>query len=177
MQQVLQSLEAKKQRKVYSEVLSPRIVSSPRPPLSPRKPPLSPRLNLPNSPRTPQPCSPYKPRLQQGYISPTMATSLEPSPTSSSSSSINDNINELIANSKSAIADVEVKFSGPNVLLKTVSPRIPGQAVKIVSALEGLALEILHVSISIVDHETMLNSFTIKVKDVTSPRFSFLAPI
>ncbi|CAK7324105.1 unnamed protein product [Dovyalis caffra] len=164
LQQVLQSLEAKKQRKVYSEVLSPRIVSSPRPsPLSPRKPPLSPILNLPISPRTPQPCSPYKPRLQQGYLSPTMANSLEPSPTSSSSSSINDNVNELVANSKSAIADVEVKFSGPNVLLKTVSPRIPGQAVKIISALEDLALEILHVSISTVDHETMLNSFTIKI--------------
>ncbi|KDP22173.1 hypothetical protein JCGZ_26004 [Jatropha curcas] len=111
LQQILQSLEAKKQRKVYSEVLSPRIVSSPRPsPLSPRKPPLSPRLNLPISPRTPQPGSPYRPRLQQaaGYLSPTMASaSLEPSPTSSSSS-INDNINELVANSKSAIADVEI---------------------------------------------------------------------
>jgi hypothetical protein len=107
-----------------------------------------------------------------------MANSLESSPSPSSSSSINDNnINELVANSKSAIADVEVKFSGPNVLLKTVSPQIPGQAVKIISALEDLALEILHVSISIVDHETMLNSFTIKVKDVTSPRYSFLAPI
>ncbi|KAF9667405.1 hypothetical protein SADUNF_Sadunf15G0019600 [Salix dunnii] len=164
LQQVLQSLESKKQRKVYSEVLSPRIVSSPRPlQLSPRKPPLSPRLNLPISPRTPQPCSSYKPRLQQGYVSPAMANSLEPSPTSSSSSSINDNINELVANSKSAVADVEVKFSGPNVLLKTVSPRIPGQAVKIISALEDLSLEILNVSISAVDHETMLNSFTIKI--------------
>ncbi|KAK8267039.1 hypothetical protein V6Z12_D12G286400 [Gossypium hirsutum] len=74
LQQVLQALEAKKQRKVYSEVLSPRVVLSPRPsPLSPRKPPLSPRLNLPISPRTPQPGSPYKPRLQKGYLSPTMA--------------------------------------------------------------------------------------------------------
>ncbi|KAL7229914.1 hypothetical protein ACSBR2_008465 [Camellia fascicularis] len=129
------SLEAKKQRKLYSEVLSPRLVSSPRPsPLSPRKPPLSPRLNLPLSPRTPQPTSPYKPRLQhQGYLSPTsMPTSLDPSPSSSSStSSINDTINELFADSKSSIADVEVKFSGPNVLLKTVSSRIPGQAIKI----------------------------------------------
>ncbi|XWS61286.1 hypothetical protein CRYUN_Cryun07bG0113300 [Craigia yunnanensis] len=161
LQQVLQSLEAKKQRKVYSEVLSPRIVSSPRPsPLSPRKPPLSPRLNLPISPRTPQPGSPYKPRLQQGYLSPTMISSVEPSPTSSTSSV--DNVNELIANSKSPIADVEVKFSGPNLLLKTVSPRIPGQAVKIISALEDLSLEILHVNINTVD-ETMLNSFTIKI--------------
>ena len=162
LQQVLQSLEAKKQRKVYSEVLSPRIVLSPRPsPLSPRKPPLSPRLNLPISPRTPQPGSPYMPRLQQGYLSPTMISSLEPSPTSSTSSL--DNVNELVANSKSPIADVEVKFSGPNLLLKTVSPRIPGQAVKIISALEDLSLEILHVNVKTVD-ETMLNSFTIKVK-------------
>ncbi|WCJ36792.1 basic helix-loop-helix (bHLH) DNA-binding superfamily protein [Euphorbia peplus] len=168
LQQILQSLEAKKQRKVYSEVLSPRIVSSsPRPsPLSPRKPPLSPRLNLPISPRTPQPqpSSPYKSRLQQpGYLSPAAVApgSLDPSPTSSSSS-INDNINELVANSKSAVADVEVKFSGANLLLKTVSPKIPGQAVKIVSVLEDLALEILNVNINTVD-ETMLNSFTIKI--------------
>ncbi|PON96874.1 Basic helix-loop-helix transcription factor [Trema orientale] len=185
LQQVLQSLEAKKQRKIYSEVLSPRVVSSPRASpvlLSPRKPPLSPRLisSLPISPRTPQPGSPYKPpRLQQSYLinSPTMPTSttttttnstsntsLEPSPTSSSTSSNinNDNVNELFANSKSAVADVEVKFSGSNVLLKTVSPRIPGQAVKIIAALEDLSLEILDVSINTID-ETMLNSFTIKI--------------
>lgn len=174
LQQVLSSLEAKKQRKIYTEVLSPRLVSSPRPSppvLSPRKPPLSPRLNLPISPRTPQPGSPYKPRLQQSsYLnSPTAmapaCSSLEPSPTSSSTSSNiinNDNVNELSANSKSAIADVEVKFSGTNLLLKTVSPRIPGQAVKIIAALEDLSLEILHVNLSTVD-EIMLNSFTIKV--------------
>ncbi|GMI75565.1 SPEECHLESS [Hibiscus trionum] len=163
LQQVLQSLEAKKQRKVMSEVLSPRVVSSPRPsPLSPRKPPLSPRLNLPISPRTPQSGSPYMPRLHhQGYLSPTMPiASLEPSPTSSTSSV--DNVNELVANAKSAIADVEVKFSGPNLVLKTVSPPIPGQAVKIISALEDLSLEILDVNIHTID-DTMLNSFTIKI--------------
>ncbi|GKV31284.1 hypothetical protein SLEP1_g39991 [Rubroshorea leprosula] len=169
LQQVLQSLEAKKQRKVYCEVLSPRLVSSPRvpSPLSPRKPPLSPRLNLPISPRTPQPGSPYRPRLhQQGYLSPTAmgggAAVLELSPTSSSTSSTLDTVNELVANSKSAVAEVEVKFSGANVLLKTVSPRIPGQAVKIISALEDLSLEILKMSINTVD-EAMLNSFTIKI--------------
>lgn len=169
LQQVLQSLEAKKQRKAYSEVLSPRVVSSPRV-LSPRKPPLSPRLSLPISPRTPQPSSPYKPRMQQSaaYLPPTMPTTPSSSSTSSaaSASSININndinANELFANSESAIADVEVKFSGSNVLLKTVSPPIPGQAVKIIAALEHLSLEILKVDISTVD-ETMLNSFTIKV--------------
>ncbi|KAI3749082.1 hypothetical protein L6452_12651 [Arctium lappa] len=184
LQQVLQSLEAKKQRKVYSDVLSPRLVSSSSRvvplPLSPRKPPLSPRPLLPISPRTPQPVSPYKPRFQQAattanssYIPPissssssmaanniTPPCSLDPSPSSSSSTS--DIVNELVANSKSAIADVEVKFSGPNLLLKTVSPRLPGQATKIVSVLEELCLEILQASINVVD-ETMVHSFTIKI--------------
>ncbi|KAK3219268.1 hypothetical protein Dsin_013238 [Dipteronia sinensis] len=183
LQQILQSLEAKKQRKVvYNEVLSPRLVSSPRlpSPLSPRKPPMSPRLNLPISPRTPQPGSPYKPiRIQQAtagnYLSPTkpppppppppaaVISSVEPSPSSSSASSNIGTINELVANSKSAIADVEVKFSGPNLLLKTVSPKIPGQAVKIIAALEDLSLEILQVSVTTINDETMLNSFTIKI--------------
>nr|GMD56694.1 transcription factor SPEECHLESS [Ipomoea batatas] len=143
LQQILQSLETKKQRKAYtSEVLSPRILSP-----SPRKPPLSPRLSLPPiSPRTPQPTSPYKPQAA-----------------SSSSTSAIDSANELAANSTSAIADVEVKFSGSNVILKTVSPRIPGQAVKIISALEDLALEILHVSITTINDDTSLNSYTIKI--------------
>ncbi|XP_054796148.1 transcription factor SPEECHLESS-like [Prosopis cineraria] len=158
LQQLLQSLEAKKQRKAYNEVLSPRLVSSPR--LSPRViAPVSPRLNLPISPGTPQSGSPYKPQ-------PRLSNSLEPSPTSSASSSFKDNLNELVANSKlvanSPIADVEVKFSGPHVLLKTLSPPIPGQALKIISALEDLALEILQISITSAD-ESVLNSFTIKI--------------
>ncbi|KAL2226981.1 transcription factor SPEECHLESS-like [Sesamum indicum] len=173
LQQLLQSLEAKKQRKAYTDVLSPRILSSPRrsphpSPLSPRKPPLSPRLSLPVSPRTPQPSSPYKPRLHNlqtsGYLnSPSLSSPVELSPcNSSTSSNVIDSINELVASSKSAAAEVEVKFSGPNLLLKTVSHRIPGQVVKIISALEERALEILQVNINTVD-ERMLNSFTIKI--------------
>lgn len=131
LQQVLQSLEAKKQRKVYSDhVLSPR---------------------------TPQSViSPYRHRLMQQQPSSTLA----PSPSSSSSNS--DIVNELVANSKSSFADVEVKFSGSNVVLKTVSPRLPGQTTKIVSVLEDLSLEILQAGINTAD-ETMVNSFTIKV--------------
>ncbi|CAH1430226.1 unnamed protein product [Lactuca virosa] len=165
LQQVLQSLEAKKQRKVYSDVLSPRLISSPRTlPLSPRKPPLSPRPSLPISPRTPQSASPYRHRLPSAtsyLLSPSsMANTTPASPCNSSSNS--DTINELVANSKSSIADVEVKFSGPNLLLKTLSPRLPGQATKIVSVLEDLSLEILQATIN-TDNETMVNSFTIKV--------------
>ena len=139
LHQLLQCLESKKQRKVYNEVTSPRPL------------PLSPRIILPISPRTP-----YQ-WLQQcgGYLS------SEPSPTSSASS-INDNINELVANSTSLVADVEVKFCGSHVLLKTVSLRIPGQALRIVSVLEDLKLEIVHVRVNTADG-TMLYLFTIKV--------------
>ncbi|GJR13049.1 transcription factor SPEECHLESS-like protein [Tanacetum coccineum] len=167
LQQVLQSLEAKKQRKVYSDVLSPRSA------LSPRKPPLSPRPLMPISPRTPQPLSPYRARSPAAYNSSYMSSSqlsvsnnmiphsLDPSPSSSSSTS--DIVNELVANSKSSIADVEVKFSsGSNLILKTISPRLPGQAMKIVSVLEDLSLEILKADINTVN-ETMVNSFTIKI--------------
>ncbi|KAI3735379.1 hypothetical protein L6452_14875 [Arctium lappa] len=162
LQQVLQSLEAKKQRKVYSDVLSPRLISSPRTlPLSPRKPPLSPRPSLPISPRTPQSASPYRHRLPSYLLSPSaMGNTTPASPCNSSSNS--DTINELVANSKSSIADVEVKFSGSNLLLKTLSPRLPGQATKIISVLEDLSLEILQASINTVD-ETLVNSFTIKI--------------
>ncbi|KAJ4871029.1 Transcription factor SPEECHLESS [Raphanus sativus] len=169
----------------------PRLVPSPRPSppvLSPRKPPLSPRINHhhlllpPISPRTPQPTSPYlayPPQLplipqppHRSYSSLAGGSSLgDPPPyspaSSSSSPSVSSNressvINELVANSKSASADVEVKFSGANVLLKTASHKIPGQVLKIISALEDLSLEILQVNINTVD-ETMLNSFTIKI--------------
>ncbi|XP_077249598.1 transcription factor SPEECHLESS-like isoform X2 [Tasmannia lanceolata] len=172
MQQVLQSLEAKKQRRVYGDVLSPRLPRpsplSPRPlPLSPRPPPLSPRI--PISPRTPQPSSPYNPWFQQPYLSPALASPHEQpyispalaSPHEQPSSSF-ETVKELSANSKSQVANVEVKLSGPNVLLETISHRIPGQAVKIMAAIEGLSLEILQVNINTVD-DTMLNSFTNKI--------------
>lgn len=162
LQQVLRSLEAKKQRKVvYSEVLSPRLPV----PLSPCRPsPLSPRMGLPISPRTPQPPgSPYKPRAVP-YLSPANISAAAPSSSHDSSPSLDSSADQL---AKSPVADVEVKFSGPNVLLNTVSHRIPGQTTKIITALEGHSLEILQVNINSV-HDSMLISFTIKV---TSKRF------
>ncbi|KAF2537875.1 hypothetical protein F2Q68_00021565 [Brassica cretica] len=189
LQQVLQSLEAKKERKTYAEVLSPRLVPSPRPSppvLSPRKPPISPRISHqhlllhPISPRTPLPTSPYGghppqlPLIPQPPRSYSLGDPPPYSPASSSSSpSVSSNhesslINELVANSKSALADVEVKFSGANVLLKTVSHKIPGQVMKIIAALEDLSLEILQVNINTVE-ETMLYSFTIKVRTNNHP--------
>ncbi|CAN1267640.1 Transcription factor SPEECHLESS [Linum perenne] len=177
LQQILQSLEAKKQRKLYtSEVLSPRLVStvtnSPRPSLiSPRKPPLSPRPPppppppiSPRTPQTPQPTSPYA--IPARTAPPFLLHNVVelPSPTTSSNSVVScSNNNELVANCKSSIADVEVKFSGSNLVVKTVSQRIPGQVVKIIAALEDLSLEILHVNVSTVEESLLVNSFTIKI--------------
>ncbi|KAJ4808383.1 basic helix-loop-helix (bHLH) DNA-binding superfamily protein [Rhynchospora pubera] len=145
LQQVLESLEAKKQRKLCSEVLSPIQASSPHLLHSP-KPPFSPKLGLPISPRTPLPESPYKCNALQSQI---LDKIVLPTQAMSSTTAL-------------AMADVTVEFAGPNVLLKTISRHIPGQMLKIVAALDNLSLEILQANISIVNG-TMLNSFTIKV--------------
>jgi transcription factor SPEECHLESS len=90
LQQLLQSLEAKKQRKAYAD----QVLISPRPPpacCSPRRPPLplkstppmSPRPAVPISPRTPpKPSSPYKLCRQPSL--PLLPLPLPPPPPSSS---------------------------------------------------------------------------------------------
>ncbi|CAA0807067.1 Transcription factor MUTE [Striga hermonthica] len=76
---------------------------------------------------------------------------------------LNDsNFKELGACCNSPIADVEAKISGSNVLLRTISKRIPGQIVKIIGVLEKLSFEILHLNISSME-DTVLYSFVIKI--------------
>ncbi|KAM0906175.1 hypothetical protein ACQ4PT_016870 [Festuca glaucescens] len=199
LQQVKQSLEAKKQRKTYTEhVLSPRLPPSsysPRLPLSPLHrstpplspllkptPPLSPRLAIPISPaRTPPtPGSPYKlrplpPPLISGstYVSPAMTpTGHDPAASSylpsldaiAAELSVYANRQALLLPPTDPLPDVRVEFAGANLVLKTVSHRAPGQAVKIIAALEGRApaLEILHAKISTID-DTDVNAFTVKI--------------
>lgn len=131
LQQLVQSLEAKKKRKSLSPSPSP----SPRPQ-----------------------------QLRHGH-------QLTPSPRTASSSSPSDGgggggslgvVKELGACCNSAVADVEAKLSGPNVLLRTLSRRIPGQVVRIISVLESQAFEILHLNISSME-DTVLYSFIVKV--------------
>ncbi|KAG6736527.1 transcription factor MUTE [Populus alba] len=62
----------------------------------------------------------------------------------------------------SPIADVEAKISGSNVILKVISRRIPGQIPRIISVLENLSFEILHLNISSME-DTVLYSFVIKI--------------
>ncbi|KAK6130326.1 hypothetical protein DH2020_035918 [Rehmannia glutinosa] len=72
------------------------------------------------------------------------------------------NFKELGACCNSPVADVEAKISGSNVLLRTISRRIPGQIVRIISVLEKLSFEILHLNISSME-DTVLYSFVIKI--------------
>ncbi|KAF9678051.1 hypothetical protein SADUNF_Sadunf08G0171700 [Salix dunnii] len=75
----------------------------------------------------------------------------------------NDLMKELgSACCNSPIADVEAKISGSNVILKVISRRIPGQIVRIISVLENLSFEILHLNISSME-DTVLYSFVIKI--------------
>ncbi|KAM3391927.1 hypothetical protein ACQJBY_013203 [Aegilops geniculata] len=71
-------------------------------------------------------------------------------------------VKELAACCNSPAADVEARISGANVLLRTLSGRIPGQAARIVALLESLHLEVLHVNISTMD-DTVLHSFVLKI--------------
>ncbi|KAJ0980969.1 hypothetical protein J5N97_009224 [Dioscorea zingiberensis] len=98
--------------------------------------------------------------------------SISPSPTtpspkpllllpSSSTPSI-ETVKELGACCNSPVADVEAKISGSNVLLRTLSKRIPGQVIKIIQVLEKLEFEILHLNISSME-DTVLCSFVIKI--------------
>ncbi|KAJ4795347.1 basic helix-loop-helix (bHLH) DNA-binding superfamily protein [Rhynchospora pubera] len=97
--------------------------------------------------------------------SPRSLFQFNPSPPNSNSpleSDSSQTVKELGACCNSPVADVEAKFSGSNVILRTLSKRIPGQVVKIVSALERLDFEILHLNISSME-DTVLYSFVIKI--------------
>ncbi|CAO2205154.1 unnamed protein product [Urochloa humidicola] len=71
-------------------------------------------------------------------------------------------VKELAACCNSAVADVEARISGANVLLRTLSRRAPGQASRMVDLLEALHLEVLHLNISTME-DTVLHSFVLKI--------------
>ncbi|RLN07555.1 transcription factor SPEECHLESS-like [Panicum miliaceum] len=173
-------------------VASPRPLLKSTPPLSPRVAvPISPRTPMPGSPYKPSGGGGGGGAGSSRPPHPTAAAYMMPSPamTPTTSSYAHDQqqqhyptttqpylptldslVTELTAQAGGgqpaadglALPDVRVEFAGPNLVLKTVSHRAPGQALKIIAALESLSLEILHVSVSTLD-DTMVHSFTIKV--------------
>ncbi|XP_009628530.1 transcription factor FAMA-like isoform X2 [Nicotiana tomentosiformis] len=71
-------------------------------------------------------------------------------------------IQEEIAESKSCLADVEVKLLGFNAMIKILSKRRPGQLITTISALEDLQLNIIHTNITTIE-QTVLYSFNVKI--------------
>ncbi|KAI8021492.1 Transcription factor bHLH70 [Camellia lanceoleosa] len=72
--------------------------------------------------------------------------------------------NEFTAEKKSAAADVRVTVIQKHVNLKVECPRIPGQLLKAIVALEGLRLTVLHLNIT--SFETSIHySFNLKIED------------
>ncbi|KAI8022362.1 Transcription factor bHLH70 [Camellia lanceoleosa] len=72
--------------------------------------------------------------------------------------------NEFTAEKKSAAADVRVTVIQKHVNLKVECPRIPGQLLKAIVALEGLKLTVLHLNIT--SFETSIHySFNLKIED------------
>ncbi|MCL7045281.1 hypothetical protein MKW94_007551 [Papaver nudicaule] len=139
---ILQSLESKKRRKSLSSSPgpSPRSILqlvAPQPPVSP--------LSLP-----PDSSSPF-------------ATAAGFHDDQHNGIVVRDDQQQIAgACCNSSVADVEAKISGSNVILRTVSRRIPGQVVKLIQILEKNSFEILHLNISSME-DTVLHSFVIKI--------------
>ncbi|KAG9143043.1 hypothetical protein Leryth_006294 [Lithospermum erythrorhizon] len=73
-----------------------------------------------------------------------------------------NNLKEVVASCKSPMADVQARISGSNVILRTISRRIPGQLVKIIFVLERFSFQILQLNIDSID-DYALFSFVIKI--------------
>ncbi|XP_073135834.1 transcription factor FAMA isoform X2 [Henckelia pumila] len=71
-------------------------------------------------------------------------------------------LQEETGESKSCLADVEVKVLGFDALIKILSRRRVGQLVKLIAALEDLQLSILHTNITTIE-QTVLYSFNVKI--------------
>ncbi|KAF8643598.1 hypothetical protein HU200_066652 [Digitaria exilis] len=147
LQQVLESLEARKKRRSSTGSIGHGCFSpSPTP---------SPRSHLVFS-------------ASGGSSSSSAGSSITPSPpvanNNKASSSALLAVKELAACCNSPVADVEARISGANVLLRTLSRRAPGQAARVVAVLEALHLEVLHLNISTME-DTVLHSF-LSVEDL-----------
>ncbi|KAK8571707.1 hypothetical protein V6N12_027782 [Hibiscus sabdariffa] len=78
-------------------------------------------------------------------------------------SDTNGTLYDQTAESKSSLADVQVKLSGSDAMVNILSKRRPGQLVQTIAALEGLNLNLLHTNITTIE-QTILYSFNVKVE-------------
>eukprot|EP00252_Welwitschia_mirabilis_P014732 TRINITY_DN325_c0_g1_i4.p1 TRINITY_DN325_c0_g1~~TRINITY_DN325_c0_g1_i4.p1 ORF type:complete len:450 (+),score=40.29 TRINITY_DN325_c0_g1_i4:425-1774(+) len=90
---------------------------------------------------------------------------------SSSSSNTNTNTNtnakdsnEVSAENKSAVADIEVSMIETHANIKILSEKRPAQLLRTIVALQALHLTILHLNITTIDH-TVFYSFNVKIEE------------
>ncbi|MQL96715.1 hypothetical protein Taro_029392 [Colocasia esculenta] len=158
LEQLLQCLESQKRRRMFGgEALRALPAADPQPPIqqSHQLPPFF-------SPPPPPP----PPALFPGGGD-QMAKLLDYD--TAARASVADALGEEAAESKSCLADVEVKLLGFDAMIKILSRRRPGQLLKTIAALEDMPLHILHTNITTIE-QTVLYSFNVKITG--EPRFS-----
>lgn len=143
MEQLLQCLESQKRRRIYGDTPTRPLGDS----STPQPPPMA--INQNPSTINPHHQSPLLLPLPNEY-------------------NIEGGIQEDIAESKSCLADVEVKLLGFDAMIKILSRRRPGQLIKAVAALEDMQLSILHTNITTIE-QTVLYSFNVKVLIINTP--------
>ncbi|KAF5752480.1 hypothetical protein HS088_TW01G00391 [Tripterygium wilfordii] len=137
LEQLLQCLESQKRRRIYGEAATPRhMVASGD---------TSQLANIQQQPQTP-------------FLPPMPLTNQ----VNEEAMNFEIGLREEKAESKSCLADVEVKVLGFDAIIKILSRRRPGQLVKTIAALEDLQLSILHTNITTIE-QTVLYSFNVKV--------------
>ncbi|CAO2842832.1 unnamed protein product [Amaranthus hypochondriacus] len=152
LEQLLQCLESQKRRRLYGDQARPMVDSSPS---------SSAVLGLVQQtpPQFPPPPGNQYVHLQSDDDQLRLMDH-QPNPTPGPGGL--GLLQEETAESKSCIADVEVKVLGFDALIKILSRRRPGQLIKAIAALEDLHFSILHTNITTIE-QTILYSFNVKV--------------
>lgn len=113
-------------------------------------------------------CSPNSPTPFNGFFLSPQYTSYSAQWNSryavDKTNSFNDTGNELIAENRSAVADIEVTMIETHASIKILSLKRPGQLMKTIDALQRLRMTILHLNITTID-QTVLYSFNVKIED------------
>ncbi|KAF7131837.1 hypothetical protein RHSIM_Rhsim09G0055600 [Rhododendron simsii] len=153
LEQLLQCLESQKRRRLYGDPPPPRPMGDSS---------TSSLANIPQPSQTPPP-----------FFPPPVVPSLLPNSHDNQLKLVEFDptagLREETAESKSVLADVEVKMLGFDAMIKILSRRRPGQLIKTIAALEDLQLIILHTNITTIE-QTVLYSFNVKV--TSEARFS-----
>ncbi|KAI3794931.1 hypothetical protein L1987_37572 [Smallanthus sonchifolius] len=141
LEQLLQCLESQKRRRLYGD-MTPRVVGD----------------------------SSTLPIIQQPQQGPPVAMFYpQPHDDPMKLGEYDDGLKEETAESKSCLADVEVRLLGFDAMIKILCRRRPGQLIKTIAALEDLQFNILHTNITTIE-QTVLYSFNVKV--ASEARFS-----